>query len=423
VRSLERVAQVLDRRLLTDCPRPLVVALSGGGDSLALTLIADAWARRASRPLLILTVDHRLQAASADWTEACAALARRLERPFRALAWTGDKPTSGLPAAARRARHALLAEAARDAGARVLMMGHTADDLGEAAAMRAAGATTPDPREWAPSPVWPEGRGLFVLRPLLGASRGELRAWLAERGEVWIEDPANADPRYARSRARLAGAASAPAAAQPAPLALAALVSEHAGVLSIPRGRLRSADAADAVRLLGLACVCAGGGERRPLGPKLARLADRVRDPNDIFVATLAGARVEAEAAQVRIFREAGEAARGGWRSYRSAAQPAVWDGRFEVAALAEAITALSGLAGRLPPKQQAALKTLPAAARKGLPAVVGPEGSVDCPVFSGAAHSLVLERLRAAAGLVGSEPPYAPAVSTCSTPRTMASE
>src|SRR6185437_3124426 len=81
-------------------------------------------------------------------------------------------------------------------------MGHTADDLLEAAAMRTEGSTVPDPREWALSPAWPEGRGVFVLRPLLETRRAELREWLSVRGETWIDDPANEDARFARSRAR-----------------------------------------------------------------------------------------------------------------------------------------------------------------------------------------------------------------------------
>ena len=59
-------------------------------------------------------------------------------------------------------------------------------------------------REWSPSPVWPEGREVFLLRPLLDTRRAVIRAWLTARGERWIDDPANADPAQTRARARLA---------------------------------------------------------------------------------------------------------------------------------------------------------------------------------------------------------------------------
>ena len=409
------VEAAFDRRLLRQSDRPLAVALSGGGDSVALTLLADAWARTAGRALLVLTVDHGLQADSGAWVEACAALAGRLGHPFRALTWTGDKPATGLPAAARAARHRLLADAARQAGARVLLMGHTADDLLEADAMRAAGATTPDPREWAPSPAWPQGRGLFVFRPLLSLRRSELRDWLGARGESWIEDPANADPRYARSRARagLKNATPAPRGPRPA-LGLADMADHRPGVIAIPRAALREATEDDARRLVSLAAVCAGGGDRRPAAERIHRLADALRGAGPL-VATLAGARIEADAAEVRLFRNAGEFNRGGQRP----AFDQVWDGRFAFAAAAEA-GPLIGLASRLPADQQRLLRELPAAARGGLPALVDAEGAVTCPALTGEAHELIPDRLRAAAGLIDREP--AQAASTCATPRTMAS-
>lgn len=376
----------------------MAVALSGGGDSLALTLIADEWARDRGRELVVLTVDHGLQPDSDAWTAGCGAVAARLGRRFAALVWAGDKPTAGLPAAARAARHRLLADAARHAGAHVLLMGHTADDLREAAIMRRAGSTTPDAREWAPSPAWPEGRGVFLLRPLLDIARGDLRAWLASRGEAWIDDPANTDPRYARARARRTPSETVQRT-QPPPLILAELAREAAGMIILPREALRTAPAEDARRLLALSAVCAGGGDRLPATARTQRLSDAVRAPGSV-VATLAGARVEAGDAEVRLYREAGEARRGG---LATAHPPVVWDGRFEIAEGAEA-RRLAGLAGKLPRDQQAALRRLPAAARGGLPAVVDRKGAITCPALAG--HpSLVGERLRAAAGLVQREP------------------
>ncbi|HVY33064.1 MAG TPA: tRNA lysidine(34) synthetase TilS, partial [Caulobacteraceae bacterium] len=167
--------EAFDRRLDRQSRAPLAVAFSGGGDSLALLILARAWAQGAGRPVLALTVDHGLQAQSADWTRRAAETAERLGVGFRALKWEGEKPAAGVPAAAREARHGLIAEAARRAGAEVILVGHTLDDQLENALMRAAGQRLGALREWSPSPVWPQGRGLFQFRPLLAQRRADLR--------------------------------------------------------------------------------------------------------------------------------------------------------------------------------------------------------------------------------------------------------
>ena len=333
----DAVGDVLDRRLLCHSPRPVTVALSGGGDSLALTLIASEWARRAGRRLLVLTVDHRLRPESADWSEACAATAARLGAEFRPLAWTGDKPKTGLPAAARAARHAVLGDAARQAGARVILMGHTADDVLEAGLMRAAGSTTPDPREWGPSPAWPQGRGVFLLRPMLRMRRHDVRDWLAERGERWIDDPANVDQTYARPRARqtvTAGLAPVEHTPTASAAALALACREDArGGLQIDRPALRAANPETRCRFVSAACLCAAGTDRPPSREKVERLAQRLV-ADGAFTATLAGARVTGDGATASFRREPGEASRGGLARLRlKAGETGVWDGRFEIAA------------------------------------------------------------------------------------------
>lgn len=374
-------AAILDRRLLRDIRRPLAVALSGGGDSVALTLIADDWARQAGRDLLILTVDHGLRPESRAWTDACAALAARLGRPFRALGWTGDKPTTGLPAAARAARHRLLADAAREADASVILMGHTADDLAESRAMRAAGSTTPDAREWAPSPAWPEGRGVFLLRPLLTVRRAELRGLLTARGEPWIEDPANADPRFARARAR-AAAPPVGDAAPDAPLELARRVKDDDSALVLARADLRTAPSEARRRLVAIASVCAGGAARRPAGPPIERLAARLAS-DEVFIATLAGARIEALADTVRFAREPGEAARGGLPTLALPQGRAfVWDGRYAVTSDRPGLSIRPG--------------------RRGEPVILDAEGEPAADIIP---RPLVAARFRAATGLIDREP------------------
>jgi tRNA(Ile)-lysidine synthase len=398
------VAEVLHRRLVPASRRPLAVALSGGGDSAALLVAAAAWAAGANRLLLVLTVDHRLQPESAAWTQVCAERAASLGASFRALAWEGPKPARGLSTAARAARHRLLAQAAREAGASVVVMGHTADDVLEARAMRAAGSTTPEPREWAPSPVWPEGRTVFLLRPLLGLRRAEIRDWLVARGETWIEDPANVDPASARARARR-DLAEAPMAAphEPAqPRALAALTEmDAAGGLGVSRDALRLAPRANAQAFVGAACLCAAGGDRAPAAEPLKGLVRRLLSHEPV-TATLAGARIEADADEVRFLREAGEAARGGLAPLQLAAgDTGVWDGRFEISAERPfEVRTLRSLAARLGGADRAALRPIPARARPALPVSV--EGD-DVRLLK--ARPLALERLHAACGLVEREP------------------
>ena len=401
-----RVHAVLDRRLKHRSDAPLSVGLSGGGDSVALTLIAADWARRHGRRLILLTVDHGLNPQSAAWTAACGTLAARLGLRFQALRWDGEKPAQGLPAAARAARHRLLAQAAREAGASVVLLGHTASDLSEAATMRAAGSTTPSPREWSPSPAWPDGRGVFLLRPMLGIERAALRAWLAERGQDWIEDPANEDMRFARARARAAGLKQAAEAAEAPSQAVAQFAAaarvDAAGVITLPGAPLPD-------RLIAAACLCAAGTGRPPRRDRSARLAELARTGAP-FVATLAGARVEGGARAVCFMREPGEIGRGGQGRLRLfPGRGAVWDGRFEFLATRPMIIApLAGHAARLDPAARQALRAVPAGTRGALPVVI--EGNeVACPVLSPVAgldvRLLAADRLRAAAGLVRSEP------------------
>ena len=402
---LNEVSAALDRRLDLRSTAPLAVGFSGGGDSLVLLLLTLDWARAHGRPVLSLTVDHQLQPGSAVWTRDAVAKAQALGAQAKALSWCGDKPTSGLSAAARRARHVLLAEAARSGGARVLLLGQTADDIAEAAVMRAEGSTVSDPREWAPSPVWPEGRDVMLLRPLLAQRRADLRTWLRARGETWLDDPANDDPRSARARARR----SRPAVATPASPARTPprFEGDPLGVITLPRESAAAHVAA--------ACLCAAGTERPPRGERLERLVARLRSA-EVFTATLAGARIEASADAVRFFRDAGETARGGLADLALApGQTGVWDGRHEISAGGAPVTvrALKGLASSLSKAQQAALRAAPAAARPALPALVLASGAVTCPALGGPAlavgegvrsRALFLDRFRAATGLIDQE-------------------
>ncbi|HEX2558584.1 MAG TPA: tRNA lysidine(34) synthetase TilS [Phenylobacterium sp.] len=405
-----RAWPALGRRLRADTRTPIAVAFSGGGDSLALLLSAHTWALANGRRLIALHVDHGLQPEGPAWAARCAETAARLGVAFQALAWRGEKPARGLPAAARLARHRLLAEAAREAGARVILLGHTADDLSETLAMRAEGSTTPLAREWGPSPVWPEGRDVFLLRPLLAVGRAEIRGWLAARGETWIEDPANLDLRFARARARAAGAHAEAVPPEPPPEGAAALaravVLETGDVMRISRRALRETSAATA--FLSAACLCAGGGERPPRRERVEALAARLLG-EAALTATLAGARIEAAGESAWFMREAGEAGRGGLpETPLPPGDTVVWDGRYEMLARCSAqVRPLAGAAKRLNTEQQRAMLAVRAGARSALPLVVR-DHEAACPVLADdgtQARFLGLERLLAACGAVEREP------------------
>jgi tRNA(Ile)-lysidine synthase len=427
--SANALDAVLERRLRTHIAAPLAVAFSGGGDSLALLLAAKAWADANGRRLLVLTVDHGLNPASTDWTRWCGETAERLGVAFQALRWEGAKPAAGLPAAARAARHALLADAARDAGARVILLGHTADDLIEAAAMRTEGSSVSDPAAWSPSPAWPQGRGVFLLRPMLGLRRAEIRDGLRAMGETWIDDPANEDLRFARARARLhhsspersegegdhaehgGGGDSEPAGrgavrgatsvagATPPPCSAWSPSPASWGGLTLPTSSPGAHIAA--------ACLCAGGTSRPPRGDRLERLVARLRS-GETFTATLAGARIASDGRTATFTRDLGRAGLPEQSVLPGA--PAVWDGRFEILSDAAAtVRPLGGLSRRLPRTQQAALRALPAMMRPTLPVMVSRDGAVSCPILAGdpsvRVTTLVLPRFEAAIGLVDAEP------------------
>lgn len=305
---MKAVLEALDRRLDPLSRAPAAVGLSGGGDSLALLNLAIAWAGPRGRPVLALTVDHGLQPDSAMVAEQAGLQAEALGARWRGLVWAGEKPTTGLQARARAARHALLAEATRAAGAQVLLLGHTLDDVAEGEVMRAGDAPGLGRlREWTPSPVWPEGRGVFLLRPMLGVRREALRNYLRAEGQSWFDDPANDDPRYARVRARRS--LTAPHSASPFPnvgvpalagregSSLAKSVEFGAGGASFSRCSLIEAGAkADLAALL----VCVSGTTRPPRGPELDRLIGAIAEGR---TATLGGCRVSVEGDRVMVRR------------------------------------------------------------------------------------------------------------------------
>jgi len=398
--SLTDTFLLFDRYLDGRADHPVGVAVSGGGDSVALLYGLAEWGKR---PLHVFCVDHGINPLSAEWSAGVARHSARVGAKFTALRWTGEKPATGLSAAARAARHALLADAARQAGVRVLCLGHTADDIAEAHLMRAQGSRVGAPAIWSPSPAWPQGRGVFLFRPLLGTRREDLRAWLRARDISWIDDPANTHPGSLRARARqiLAGKADIVEADRQPPFRSVTRPSpwEDLGLIHFDPEHLPGP------QVLSAAVVCAGGRDRLPRRDGIERLRDALACGK---VATLCGARM----VKGMVVRDFGDIGRNGQPELPiEAGREAVWDGRFVLKSPRDAIVRPSGsVQAALSKSDRAKLWALPAPLRTVLPAIDFGEGLVlalpgpgdHCETVR--AECLVLPRFYAATGAVTRE-------------------
>lgn len=350
-------------------PAAIGVAVSGGGDSMALLHLAAAHARAAGIGVEAVTVDHGLRPEAAseaqDVAAACAALGLRHE----VLRWTGWSGGGNLQDAARAARRALIADWAARRGLGAVLLGHTADDQAETVLMRLARGSGVDGLAGMPEAV--PGRPPF-LRPLLGLRRAVLRDWLRARGIGWAEDPGNADLRFDRIKARqmldaLGGLGLTPerllqtadhmraaqASLQAAAAAFAARhVTQDRGDLLLDRAALRIEAGDEPRRVLAAALAWVGGAAYRPRYAALAAAADAVREGRR---ATLGGCLLMPQDGGARITREL--AAVAGLRARAEAAATEIaWDRRWRIAR------------GGLPVPQG------------GEVAALGPEGLPCCP-------------------------------------------
>ena len=342
-------AEALEPAAFDACMRPLepfeeapilAVAVSGGPDSLALTLLANRWARARGGRVVGLTVDHGLREGSADEARRTGRwlAARRIEH--RILAWQGDKPKTGLQKHAREARYALLSDWCRDAGCLHLLTAHHRQDQAETVAIRRARQS--GAAGLAAMASVRELDGFRLLRPLLGIDRARLIATLRARGQPWIEDPSNDDPAFTRVRFRRSGldvAALAGEAAlrsrerhesdRRAAAALARLaVVDPAGFVTLDAEGFTALTADLAREILSRVLMTVGGGVYPPRGRSLRRLLDHLRATPERG-RTLASCRLRSRGAGWMVCRE--EASSETLRL--SAGKRRRWDDRFDVLA------------------------------------------------------------------------------------------
>jgi tRNA(Ile)-lysidine synthase len=319
-----------------EAPARLLIAISGGSDSTGLLVALATLCATGRYPGITLsacTIDHDLRAGSAEEARWVEALCARHGIAHVTCRWPGEKPTAGLQAAARAKRYDLLTETAIEIGADAILAAHTSDDQNETVAMRAERS--------------PEGIGLsgmaeavllngsvWLLRPFLSVERAVIRAFLVARGESWLDDPSNSNPRFERVRLRQRGTATEPVYAGDDRISL----SEHAagfltrhvraenGLFAMDRAAV--ALLADPAAWRGLLLLAATAGGR--VHVLEAASAERLR----AFLASgtlsrLTAGRVVFDRRREGLFlyREC----RGIGRLGLPAGEVAVWDGRYRI--------------------------------------------------------------------------------------------
>lgn len=181
--------------------RGILLAVSGGPDSMALLRLAAQWRQGGGAPpMSVATVNHGLRPAADAEAAQVALWAAALGFGHQTLVWDGPKPATRLQEAARRARYALLEAHAAAQGADYVALGHHLDDQAETVLFRLLRGSGIDGLA-AMDMLSPRGR-VTLFRPLLGLPKAALAAVCAAQGQPFLSDPSNQDPRFARTRLR-----------------------------------------------------------------------------------------------------------------------------------------------------------------------------------------------------------------------------
>ncbi len=325
------------------------LAVSGGPDSVALMHLARRWCSVTGRDpasFIVLTVDHGLRPESKSEAEFVSGIARELDFRHETLTWAGPKPSTGLQAAARAGRYALMTAYCRAHGMACLVTAHTENDQAETMLMRLRRGSGLD--GLAAMPPVSERDGVALVRPLLGVSKSRLIAYLRARSIPFVHDPSNDNVFFERTRLRHAMKALAQAGITRHALATSAarlnrcrdalsratevfmekhLAVSPLGEAQIKRAALDAAPSEIALRVLSKVLTLIGGQEEPPRLIKLERLLHLLALPR--WEMTLGGCAISASPETLRVFREAGR-----MKNVTHILKPgetAIFDGRFQV--------------------------------------------------------------------------------------------
>jgi tRNA(Ile)-lysidine synthase len=376
----------------------VALAVSGGSDSMALLRLAADWAKGLVK-LTALTVDHGLRPEAAAEATQVAAWCGALHVDHHILRWTAVKPKTGVQAKARQARYDLMSDWCARNGVGYLLTGHTQDDQAETVVMRRTRTDTVESL----AGIWPmrDWGGVTIMRPLLNLRRQELRDFLDQVGQPWIDDPSNEDERYERVRVRKAMlqtgvadlaqiATDAGHAARELDGAARTWLSQHLETFAegygvVPRGGFSALGAQVQRRVLQQLVQCFGAGNGVNPG-ELDHISGWITG-GGLSRRTLGGAIFAGRRATLVIGREPGRISADA--VFVPDTGEVLWDGRFLVQAPAGSRIVAHGKL-----KGFARRSDLPSFVQAGLPSIVLDNGTVACPHL-GLAHGVTAKFMR----------------------------
>jgi tRNA(Ile)-lysidine synthase len=391
-----RFAARMGQLLGPDFPDEIVLAVSGGGDSMAMLALSHGWARVMGVRLRVVTVDHGLRAESAAEAGMVATECAALGHPHEILRWQWDGG-GNLQDAARQARVRLIGE--RLGAARHVLMAHTRDDVAETVLMRLGRGSGVEGLSGI-AERRNTAHGFEIIRPLLRESRSELRHYLSVLQVPFVDDPSNDDARFDRVKARQAlaqlgdlgvtvdGLAQTAARMRRARVALEARAVQVAarivreaeahgqptGDLLFDRDAFAKVEEDTQLRLLAAALQWVSSNLYRPRVTPLDALRDRILVGGG---GTLHGCEIRVERDRFRVFRE--------YDALKAAAHPvaegAVFDRRWIVAKGSFSMGTIRALGedgwAQIPEKPD---DTPPFHAARSLPALFEKDRLVACP-------------------------------------------
>ncbi|MFP7675337.1 tRNA lysidine(34) synthetase TilS [Marivita sp. S0852] len=359
----QRFADEMGRLLGPDFPSDIGLAVSGGGDSMAMLYLAHNWTHHFGVRLWVATVDHGLRPESASEAFMVAEECRILGWPHATLRWVWDH-SGNVQDAARRARlelldrwrggvkHVLFAHSLDDQAETVIMRLMRGSGVDGLAGMRASRDVVPNPIDAMPLSATeclgdgPDGRwtpGYRIVRPCLGMSRADLRHYARVLKGRWVDDPTNQDDSFARVRVRKMLAllqqdglslAALAETAQRMTRARDALQARLVGAVRdlsettlpgqvlLDRDGFAALDTETQMRLLTSALCYVASSEYRPRAQASDMLLDHILSGKG---GTLHGARVIVGARQLRVVRDTGAV------HHRHSPLGSMWDGQWHI--------------------------------------------------------------------------------------------